>query len=231
MAITGAQIATDAMFQAGVLGQDQATGAADADVQLVLRRLNRMLDSWSNERLMIYAIETETLALTPNVATYTSAGFLSGRPVTIEAMYVHYAGVDYLIEFIDNVQYASIGIKNIAAIPQFCYINTGIPNIEFTFFPLPSANMTATVYVRQLLSAPVTVSTSLVMPPGYEKAIVDNLAVDICPSFEREPTQAMLKSAQESRAVLKVNNYVPSVSTTGFESDLWWGLANGYKWW
>lgn len=227
MAITGATIAQDAMFQAGVLGQDQATGAADADVQLVLRRLNRMLDSWSNERLMIYTVPRVTLPLVTNQATYT----MSPRPVAIDTVYVSYAGVDYPLEQIDNITYASIGIKTIAAIPQYVYIENGFPDMTLTVFPVPSAAMVANIDVRQVLSGPIAVGTTLAMPPGYEKAIVDNLAVDICPSFEREPTPAMLKAAQDSRAVLKTNNYTPLEAKTGFEPDTWWGLANGYKWW
>ena len=123
MAITGATIVADAMFQAGVLGQDGVT-VPDADAQLVLRRLNRMLDSWSTESMMIYTITTKTLALSANVSTYTSASLSGGgiRPVNVAGMYVTYAGVDYPIEMIDNTRYNDIGIKTIADLANSKYV-------------------------------------------------------------------------------------------------------------
>lgn len=225
MSITGAQLATDAMFQAGVLGQDGTSNPnGDADIQLTLRILNRMLDSWSNERLMIYQLTTETLALVANTAAYSSST-LTQRPVAVEDMNVSYGGVSYPIMFIDSGTYSAIPINTIAAIPNVCWINTGFPNMTFTFYPVPFAAMTATLTTRRVLSTAIAVATVVSMPPGYEKALVTGLALEICPSFRMEATPLMVQQAKDARAALKVTNYVPLEMSTDFDTDATMDLA------
>jgi hypothetical protein len=198
----------DAMFTIGALGQDGTTqpeGAADQ--QLVLRFLQRMLDNWANDNLLVYSESAETLPLTANQATYSSA-LLSGgtRPVAVTGMYVLYGTVSYPISMIDSNTYNSFGIKTIAAIPQYCYYNPTFATGLFTFFPVPYAAMTAYVYVVRPLAGTLTLATDLVLPPGYEHAIVANLAKEICRPFGQQLTPDIILHAKESMAKIKRAN-------------------------
>lgn len=233
MAITGAQLVQDTMFKAGVLGQDGTTQPnGDADVQLVLRVLNRLLDAWSVESMILYATSTETLALSTGVATYSSTLLAGGRPVSVDSMNVTYAGVNYPIEKINASRYALIGIPTIQAIPQACYIDMTFPNAAFTFFPVPYAPMVANVECERVLQpTAITVATNITFPPGYEKAIIDNLAVEICPYFGFPVEPALLDAAKKSLAKLKIRNFVPGEMTTDFDTDTSYALANIYKPW
>lgn len=232
MAITGAQLVQDAMYQAGVLGQDQGAAPSNDDAQLVLRRLQRLLDSWSTDNLMIYQANAETLPLSASVAAYSTSLLASGRPVKIQTMWVSYAGVDYPVEQIADNRYAAIAIKNINAIPQYCWINDGFPQMQLTLWPIPFAPMTLNLICQRVLqSATVTMATSLTFPPGYEKALVDCLAVDICPSFGLTPNAAMVQSAKEAKATLQAMNLQPLEMDTGLGSDTSYALANIYKPW
>lgn len=233
MAISGAQLVQDAMFKAKVLGQDGTTQpSGDSDIQLVLRILNRLLDSWSTESMMLYSVNTETLALSAGVATYASTLLAGGRPVSVDSVNVTYAGVNYPIIKIDAAAYSQIGIPSIAAIPSQVYIDMDYPNANFTFFPTPYAAMVANVDCERVLQATaITTATNIVFPPGYEKAIIDALAVDICPYFGEEPTTALLDSARKSRATLRIRNFVPAIMTTDFDRDPSYALSNIYKPW
>ncbi len=198
----------DAMFAAGVLGQDGTTQPEGAsDKQLVLRTLQRMLDNWANDNLIVYANATETLALTTGTSTYLSS-LLSGgtRPVAVAGMYVQYAGVDYPIEMIDSTRYNAIGIKTISAIPNVCYYIPTMAVGTFIFFPVPYANMTAYVDTIRPLAGTLTLATDLVLPPGYEEAIVDNLAERICRSFGQQLTPDIRDRAKASLALVKKRN-------------------------
>lgn len=232
MAITGATLVTDAMYQAGVLGQDQGAAPSNDDAQLVLRRLQRMLDSWSTDNLMIYQSNAETMALTSGVAVYSTSLLASGRPVKIKTMWISYAGVDYPVEQISDDTYAGIAIKNVNAIPEYCWINDSFPQMNLTLWPIPFASMTLNLICQRVLQAStVTMATSLTFPPGYEKAMVDCLALDICPSFGVQPTPQMVQDAKEAKATLQRLNLQPLEMATDFDRDSSYALSNIYKPW
>lgn len=212
-----ATLVQDAAYAAQVLGQDQTLASGDA--QLILRRLNRLLDSWSNESQMIFSNAPEQFLMTPSVAQYSTTLLPNGRPVKIDAMTVSLNNIDYAVEMIDLNKWNDISYKLTQAIPNQCYYNADVPNGQFNFYPQPYAAFTCTVYCQyQLAQTTLTMATDLVLPPGYEAAIVAGLAVDIWPSFKSgDPSQTMIKQMAESRAVLKRTNYQPLEMDTPFD--------------
>lgn len=204
---TVAVIVQDAMYAARVLGQDQTVSSGDG--QLVLRRLNRMLDSWSNEKQMIFANVTESFTMTPNVGQYSTTLLASGRPIAINSMRVNLNNLDYEVDMIDQQKWNAITYKPVAAIPNSCFYDATFPNGTLNFYPQPYAAFTCYVDCQSPLSAPLLMATDLVLPEGYEAAIIAGLAVDISPSFGKQPTPAMLLEKTETRAVLKRTNYQP----------------------
>lgn len=228
MSITGAQLCQDAMFQAGVLGQDGTVNPqGDADVQLVLRYLNRLLDSWSIESLMIYASALDTLPLVASTATYATTLLTSTlRPTKVTSISVTYGGVNYPVELIDDARYNDIALPTLAAIPQVCNYTASYPAGSFVFFPVPFATMTANIYVERLLTtATVTTATTLTFPPGYERALVACLAKEICPPFYQPITTDIAKAAMEALSVLKKRNWQPFEAKTPFDQDNSYDLA------
>lgn len=205
------------MLQATILGQDQSPTASDA--QVVLRRLNRMLDSWGNETQMIYATTTESFTMTAGVATYASTLLTSGRPIAITSMYVSLSDIDYMVDLIDEQTWQSITYKPTTGIPTSCFPDRAFPTETLSFYPTPYAAFTCYVSGNQPLSGAITLATTLSLPKGYEKAIVDALAVDICPSFYKQATPQMVADAVQSRTVLQRTNYVPLIMDTGLATN------------
>lgn len=222
MSITVSTLVQDAMFAAGVLGQDGTTQPeGDADQQLVLRFLNRMIDAWSTETMMVYTTLQETLNLVANTATYSTSLFVSGngRPVAVQGLFVRYAGVDYPIDMIDKSTYDSIGIKTVAAIPQYCYYDPSMPQGTLSLYPVPYATMVAYVDCMRPLTGALTLASTVSLPPGYDSALVDCLAEVICRPFGMPVTPDIARAAKEARARIKRRNIVYVEMESPFQGD------------
>ena len=211
---TVSTLVADAMFLAKVLGQDQT--ASSGDTNLVLRCLNRMLDSWSNEKLMIFTRDSETFSTIAGQQAYLTSILAAGRPIAIDAMRLTLSGVDYAVGQIDVGKWNSIPVKNVSSIPSVFFYDAAYPNASIFFYPIPHAVFTVTVYAQRVLSAPLAMATNLAMPPGYEAAIVAGLAVEIWGFFKSTPMPAMMASqANSARSVIKRTNYTPMEMETG----------------
>jgi len=206
---TVSTLVQDAMFQASAIGQDQTPTSGDA--QLVLRRLNRMLEQWATEGQMVYAVQIETFTMTAGTAEYSSTLLTSGRPVFVESMKVRLNNIDYPVEMIDLEKWDAIGYKLTQAIPNQCYYHATYPNSTFKFYPVPYAAFECTVNFQTLLTGTLTMGDDLLLPPGYEAAIVAALAVDIWPSFKGPKLipDALEKDRTRTRANIKRVNFEP----------------------
>lgn len=216
---TVATLVNDAAFDAQVVGQDQVLSSGDS--QLLLRKLNRMLDSWSNENQMIYSNTVQTFLMTPSVAQYTTALLPLGRPVSINSMTVTLNNIDYPVSMIDLHKWNEITYKLTESVPNQCYYNANIPNGEFNFYPRPYAQFLCTVYANyQLAQVPLILASDLVLPPGYESAIVACLAVEAWNSFKSgDPPPSLIKKAIDARAVIKRTNFQPLEMDTPFDEN------------
>lgn len=209
MSITGAQLVTDALLQATVLGLDQQI--PDAYSQLALRRFNRMIDSWANVKSLIFSTNTESFTMVPNQAQYSTSLLASGRPVSVDSMWTLLNNNSYSVIMRDQQWYDNVFYKPVSAIPSNCFYNASMPDGQFNFYPTPYAAFTCNVVRNDALTSTVTLTTVLTMPEGYEKAFVDSLAVDVYPSFKGgKPIPKDLKDmAQQARDVLGITNYEP----------------------
>lgn len=212
------QIILDAMFAAGVLGQDQGAGSSNDDIDLVRRRLVRMIASWRG--LMLYTTKAQTFTMTAGDATYTTATWTDGRPVSILNIYVTHSGVDYPTDEVGQEEYDAIPVKTSRGMPKVWLNDTAYPTATITFYPTPDKAYTVTVNGMYPVTSSLALSDTLSLPEGYEAAIVDNLAVDICPSFGVQPAPTLVMSARAAKRALKMTNFVPSImSLTGADSD------------
>lgn len=205
-------ILQDAMFAAKVLGQDQVPQAGD--LQLSLRILRRMLDTWANDTLMVYATNTDTFTMVPGTASYLTS-LLPQRPVSIAAIRVRLSDIDNPVTFIDLDAWNAIPYKQASSIPTNCYYEPSFPDGLMNFYPTPQAAYTCYVDSRVTYSD-LDLNTVLQMPPGYEDAIVNNLAVLLYPYFRNGDVPAHLqRAAVESKAALKRTNYQPLEMNVG----------------
>ena len=200
---------TDSLFAIGALGQSETL--TDADAQLCLRRLIRMVGSLANEHLTVYTTAEDTFTMTAGTASYaTTLLTVSGRPVSVQNLFLRLSNVDYPVEPINEQQYDAFAYKPAAGLPSYFLFDTTFPNGTFFFYPTPSAAYVAHVKGRYpLLASTITLATTLSLPLGYEAMLCDNLAVNIASSFGVQAPPELVDAARKSKAWLKTNNYVP----------------------
>jgi hypothetical protein len=141
-------------------------------------------------------------ALTVSVTTFDPNNFVSygvtplpdnhieaTRPIKITAAFTRSSNpnpIDYPLEVINNAQYQALVFKTInITYPYYLYYNPTFPLGTITFYPVPNVGLILGLsQVLQFIDfANLTIAIQL--PPGYEDAIIYNLAVQIAPDYGR----------------------------------------------
>lgn len=175
-----------------------------------LSALNRMLDSWSVDKDVIYTESREQFNLVGGTASYTigSGGtFNTTRPLSIDQAFITSGSLTYEIAVNDASQYALISDKQIQAMPSDVYYDGNYPLSTMIFWPVPDSAYTLNLYSKKPLNN-FTAATDVVnLPQGYERAIIYNLAVEIAPEYGKEAPASVQKTARTSlKAIESLNN-------------------------
>lgn len=241
---TFVDIATDALLAIGAVGIGEPIPSDT--MQLALRVGNRMLDSWTTRRLFIYTIGIATYPLVPAQRVYTIgrgtspvADFVADRPVgegigggIINANILLTNSSPYTrfpLEIIDDADWAAIPVTDIpSSIPLKLYNDGAYPNSNLYLWPWPSSPYLLELFMPQQLSQFPDIFTDFVFPPGYEKAVVLNLAIDLYPYFPKSGgvDSVLVAMAREARVnVQSLNSVAPKLITdapkTGHGHSTW----------
>jgi hypothetical protein len=196
----------------GILAEGETPSAATS--QDALTALNQMIDSWNTERLSVFNTQDQTYSWTPGLKTQTlgpSGDFVGNRPIMIDdSTYFRDPanGISFGIKLINQQQYDGIAVKTVTSTyPQVMWINMEYPNITMTIYPVPTKVLEwHFISVDELMSVP-SLSTSILMPPGYLRAFKYNLACEIANEFGIEPPPNVARIAMTSKRNLKrINN-------------------------
>ena len=210
----------DAFYGSTIKGQDEVID--NASMQLALRRLQRMMDSFANDDLMIYNTTTDSFTMTPGVAQYLTSLLANGRPVSLDSIYLLLSQINYDVDLIDQQKFDAIPFKLTQAIPNQCWYNPGFPDGQFNFYPTPYAAFTCYVVDRiRIVPAAMTLTSNILLPAGYEKFIVDMLGVDIWPSFKGSApvSPLLMKLATEAENRLRQTNTTVMEMQTPFDNN------------
>jgi hypothetical protein len=206
----------DSLTEIGQLGTGRSPSSEQT--QQCLRVVNRMLDKWSIQRLMLFTVAVRQFALTPNVQDYTlgPTGSLGAgaqtRPNFVEAAQVTPPGSSlYLgLNILDQIKWGAIRDKGATCsangVPQDLWPEYTFPNVGLHFWTIPS-NATA-LYLKtwEALPKAVTIFDVLNFPPGYEEAIQHNLAMELSPFYDIQPSQTTMLLAGEGIAKIQAIN-------------------------
>lgn len=212
---TALDLIKDAAAEIGEYASD--TELSDADAQICLRRFQRMLDSWANEKLVVHSISEESFSTVASTTRYTSASLSSGRPVKIESMFLRDDSVDTPIALIPREVYESFSTKSQTGMPEYCYVNPAM-TLTMDLYPTPDEVYTVYVRSRRVLASGLALATTVSLPPGYELAIVSNLAIAIAPLFGSSAKPETVELAKASKAAIKLTNWTPGLMRNPFAS-------------
>lgn len=197
--------------------------ALGADIARGFDVLNSMLDSWSNESLMCYAILEQSCPLTPGTYQYTigSGGTVNlTRPLRLiegpgAAYILDSNGYKYDLEVVSRDKWNLIGqINNIDSdVPTQLFYDPQYPLGILNFWPVPNIGYTAYFDSYLQLSEFTNLQSSLSLPTGYKKAIQDNLAIELSQYFpQANVTKALVNAAMMSKASIKRTNLRPNLA-------------------
>lgn len=192
-----------------------ATGETPSSAEITdgLECLNTLLDSWSNENLLIPSKVKETFPFVASQSTYTmgSGGdFDTTNPMLIELALCQTEGDDSVETYVDIItkeEYAGITNKSTSSsIPFRVYPEYGGSLTTLIFYPVPTEANNVVLYSWKPLTTYSSLSTSLALRPGYERALIFNLSLEIAPEYGIEPSGLVMQSAMEAKENIKRMN-------------------------
>jgi hypothetical protein len=183
-----------------------------------LGKFNSFLESLSQERMMIFQVTTDSFALVANTSTYSigpGGAVNTDRPNHIVNAYVRdSANFDHQLDVIDQSSYAGIGNKaQTAPLPEVVYYDHGFSATStgtLHFAPVPSEVNTVYLNSWKQLTTVAHLSTNVLLPPGYQRMIESNFALEVSPGLV-DPPAMLIKIARDSKATLKSIN-APTVT-------------------
>jgi hypothetical protein len=205
-----------------IRGSMRLIGAVDPGEELTadeasdgLELLNEMLESWSTERLSVYQILQENFTLVAGTASYTigsGATFNTTRPLNILSGFIRYSSVDYPLAILTREEYDRIALKTTSYLPESLYYQPSVANGTIYLYGVPDYAYTLYIDSTKQLQSFTALTTTIVLPPGYKRAIRYALALEIAPEYNRKVPDAVLAIARESKAAIKrLNSRTPKL--------------------
>lgn len=189
--------------------------AVGEDVQAELEtdcfdKLVDLMNSWTG--LMVPSYTWDSFSLVVDQASYTIGGSGSPdvsdtRPEKIEAAFIRDSGNgDHHVDMIDEEAYRRIYDKTSSGRPEKAWYNPTVPNGTLYVYYVPTSVETFFYSHRKPITVPSGLGTTLSVSAQYEKPLIMNLALDLCPMLGREPPAALVRQALQGRRELTAIN-------------------------
>ena len=229
MTISALDIITSAAKKIGVVFKSEVLDDDEANDGLIA--LNDMLDTWSNDNLTTFAYTLENFTLT-GAASYTigtGGTFNTARPINIVTAVVRIGSIDYDLTPITQEQYQlDIAFKGITLqIPQLITYDNGYPLGTIKMYSIPTAGGILYLQSNKPLSNLSALTTTVDLPPGWKRALIYNLAVDLAPEYGAEVPAQVQQIAKTSLGAIKrstaINNAMPLMTDNVRQGNIFSG--------
>lgn len=210
---------TQALKDLGAIAVGETPTADEAND--ALETLNQMVSTWSTESLIVYAKSQQIFTYpTTGQPSYTigpTGDFVSTRPIRIDAAYNRDANNnDYQLYVArDFTDYSNLITKYVTAnLVTIVYYDPTFPNGTIYNWPTPnSQSYRLVIWTWTSVTEFASLDDVIALPPGYERALRSNLAVELSPRYGREVMPALANTAVESKAQIKrTNTTIPTMS-------------------
>ena len=184
------EILYPALRLAGVLTAAGRT-ASPSQMADAFGSLNRMLDMWTTQRLLIYTIRVDRYPMTPSQTSYTigpvGADFTAPRPLRINDAAIVLTGATEVhtpLRVLTDHEWAAKRLREVpTTIPTEIYNDGAYPISRLYLWGYPTAGNDLELFTWSQLTRFATQEDPVAFPPGYEDAVVYNLAVRLCGQF------------------------------------------------
>lgn len=200
---TALTIITKAMLKAGILTKTESPSSDEANDGL--DALNDLLSSWSNDSMLITSRVTELFTLTAGTLNYTigaSQTFNTARPISIVESHI----IDGLISYESMYQcpdevYQGFNLKTLQSIPSALNYSNAYPYGTIKLYPSPASAYTLSITSEKELSQ-FTLNQTVSLAPGWNRALIYNLAIELAPEYGQQVDPLTLKIANDSKAAI-----------------------------
>jgi hypothetical protein len=210
-------IVTAALQEIGVTAAGEVPDPQDS--AWGLQKLQRMIDQWNAVRELIFAVSFLQFNLTANHSPHTigpNGDFnLPIRPVDVaSASFILNSGtsnpVDSPIQIKTKDWWAALPTKTLlSSIVTHLYYEPTNPLGTLNFWPVCTVANPVRIEIWNSISQAVSLKTQLALPQGYWEAAVMDLAVKLCPSFERPVSPDLKEAWNRAMRIIEENNYQP----------------------
>ncbi len=205
-------IITGAARLLGAVAQGTPLSAGDAADGLTA--LNSILDAWNINALMVFTKNFDTYNIVPNKPSYTigPTGDIAVppqlRPNGIDRVILRITAtspyIDQTLEYLNDDQWSSINLKSLAStLPTKCYSTGDFPNLTLFLWPVPTQANQMVLWTWNQVLGVADINQQLNLPPGYERCIRYNLAVELAAEYGIAPSPIVMQIAQDSLAAIK----------------------------
>lgn len=203
---TGTTLFTRSLRMLGALSSGASPNANQLADGLVA--INGLIESWRNDRLLVYSKFDLTINLVPAQQSYSieiiGTDGNPTRPVKFDDAYMRQSNTDTPVRLIDQDEWDSIPTKNVTSpIVQFAYYSPTMPDGTLLVYPVPSASNVLHMTAWTILGSLAAMSDTVSLPPGYNRMISANLAIEIAPEYGTSASPELVKIARDSMAAIK----------------------------
>jgi hypothetical protein len=203
-----------------------------AQMQDGIEEINRLISSLNCDRLFIYSLDIQEFPLQAGKKKYTIgqdpasavlADFDVPRPQAISFANVIAANgaqpLRYPLALYTQQVWAGIVMQDLPdTIPQGIYNDRASPLSTIYVYGQPMASMSLELYTWHLVPQFQSESDGVFLPPGYDDALVLNLACRLAPHFQRVLDADVRAQARESlMRVLSLNAPQPIATVRGLD--------------
>jgi len=202
---TAREIVKKSLQKLGALVKSESPSADEANDGF--SSLNQLLESWSNDSATIPSRAWETFTLVSGQSTYTMGSgqtFNTTRPTNIIQAYVRIGGVDNDVDIINDTAYNEIPFKALTGVPQFLNYDNANPADNLRIYPVPASGYQLFILSEKPLTSFTTLDTVITLPPGWERALIYNLALELAPEYGVEPDPSIAAIAAKSLGLVRL---------------------------
>lgn len=195
---------TDSLIEVGAYAQGQTPNTDD--MSLAFRVINRKLDSLSAEKLSMVGMRNQLYSLSGQSTYSFGPGMLwnsATRPVKIKsASTISGQLTEHPARICTADEWAAIPDKSRTGVyAEAIFYDNGFPTGNISVTPKPSGGSMSIWTFEAIPQLPSQTGT-VQFAPGFEQAIVNLAAVELCIAFQRPVTQELMASASQAKQVI-----------------------------
>ena len=181
----------------------------ELEMSNAMEALNLMLESWYTDTLFVYVLTEGSFTLTADDPEYTigvGGNYNTVRPFDILGAFCRVSSIDYPLDIIGEDEYNAFAAKTSSGIPARLNYLPESPLGKIRLYPAPLSAYALHLQMKTPLAEITDLDQTITFEPGYKAAIKWNLAIDLAPEWDAEPSQVVVARAAKTLDDISTQN-------------------------